>query len=79
MASAAVMAVGGGVGSLLAVSVGGIILAIILVVVVLTLLWYLVLFVFIKRGRRKRAERLAAHPDAYPEAPTHQEWRGKQS
>jgi predicted secreted protein len=73
-----VRAAAGMVEALPAVTVVGVILAILLVIVVLTLLWYLVLFVFIQRGRRKRAERLAANPDAYPAAPTQEEWRGKQ-
>ena len=61
-----------------AVTVGGIILGIIVVIVAFVVLWYLILFLFIKRGRKKRAERLAANPDAYPAAPTEEDFRGGQ-
>jgi hypothetical protein len=67
------------VEALPAVTVVGVIVGIILVIVALVVLWYLVLFLLIQRGRRKRAERLAANPDAYPAAPTDQNWRGKES
>ena len=64
---------------LLGVTVAGVLLGIVLVIVAFVLLWWIIMFLFIRRGRKKRAARLAANPNAYPDVPPQQDWHGTES
>ena len=44
-----------------------------------TIAFWIVMALLIKRGRRKRAGRLAANPGAYPPVDPGQDWHGTQS
>jgi flagellar biosynthesis/type III secretory pathway M-ring protein FliF/YscJ len=56
-----------------------VLVSVVVVLVVLTILYWVVMALLIKRGRRRRAERLAADPTAYPASDPTQDWHGSQS
>ena len=59
--------------------VTGVTLAGVLVAAVAAIVgFWLVMAVLIGRGRRRRAERLCSHPDAYAPTDSHQDWHGRE-
>ncbi len=62
-----------------AVTAVGVLVAVIVALVVLTLVGWIVLALLMRRGRTKRDQRLAAHPDAYPPTADEQGWDGRQA
>gem|GEM_PF-2528326 len=66
-------------GPLIAVTVVGVLVAVVVAIVVVTIAFWIVMALLIKRGRRKRAGRLAANPGAYPPVDPGQDWHGTQS
>ncbi|HZM54061.1 MAG TPA: hypothetical protein VFC03_03445 [Acidimicrobiales bacterium] len=70
---------GPGAGPLIAVTVVGVLVGVVVAIIVVTIAFWIVMALLIKRGRRKRAERLAADPGAYPPADPRQDWHGSQS
>jgi predicted permease len=61
------------------VATSSIVLAIIASILISTVVFWIAIALLIKRGRRKRAERLAANPTAYTPTSPVQDWHGDQS
>ncbi len=59
-----------------AVTVVGVLVTIAVAIVAAALLFWAVVAVLIRRGRHRRAERLEARPDAYPQTSPGQDWHG---
>ena len=64
---------------MMAVTFVQVVVGIVVVLVVATVLYWVVMALLIKRGRRRRAESLAADPTAYPRTDPTQDWHGSQS
>lgn len=64
---------------MIGVTVLGVLVAVVVTIAVVTIAFWIVMAIFIKRGRKKRAERLAANPGAYPPTSPRQDWHGDQT
>jgi hypothetical protein len=60
------------------VSLAGVLIAVVAALAAAIVGFWLVMAVLIRRGRRRRAERLSSHPDAYPPPDSRQEWHGRE-
>jgi Flp pilus assembly protein TadB len=63
---------------LTAVTLAGLLLAVVVGLVVAVAGYWVVMAVLVRRGRRRRAERLSEHPDAYRSAAPDQDWHGRE-
>jgi hypothetical protein len=60
------------------VALAGVLVAVVAALVAALVGYWLVMAVLIGRGRRRRAERLSSHPDAYPRTDPHQDLHGRE-
>ena len=60
------------------ITLAGVLVAVVAALVTAIVGYWLVMAVLIGRGRKRRAERLSSHPDAYAPTDSHQDWHGRE-
>jgi peptidoglycan/LPS O-acetylase OafA/YrhL len=61
------------------VTLVGVLVAVVVALAAAIVGYWLVMAMLIRRGRRRRADRLSSHPDAYPPIDPRQDWHGRES